>query len=658
LKDLIEEKSKLPKVESVKFQGFDLYKNESSFEVPLQKSVNCLIGANGLGKSSFLNAVMFAITGCVPANPRKFKSAQEYFKTASKFDRTNDYFSGRISEESRPNASVGVTLVFGSTSIFIERLIFSEDNINELRICENGNDWEVLSTDRYTETIRRVSNLSYPLFVFLLHFVSLFDEERHLLMWDDEALTSALFIAFGSSAEFAEQYETLNRKFQRADSKARNARYGAQQEEKRLAEIDETFNPSTGLSAQEIERINAKAEGLRDESDTLQDRLQSKETELRDVELKWFDLTSELSELELEYRNLFNERLQKNSRVSFHPTISNSIEGDECAICGSIDVAKGINDYLAKNQCPLCESSIDDAQDKDDELLEKLKRIDIQIGETRDEMDVIFKQRDRLKYEVSEVRERYLSVEEDYNSFISRNSEHINSMLHTSNLEGNLLQEKIRKIKKSRQGFIEDSEKYYKERDEYRNLIKKYENSLQKSYELGAESFVPRFRELSESFIGLPIDVELEKKKGKTKVGFGLKLRMKDQLRLSPERLSESQRFFIDIALRMSLLEVLSNTPTSIFVDTPEGSLDIAYEARAGDMFSNFTSHENSILMTANLRSSELVLRLAERKRLTGMQVIRMTEWTELSDVQRAEEELFTKAYEEVDKTLRAENES
>lgn len=56
--------------------------------------------------------------------------------------------------------------------------------------------------------------------------------------------------------------------------------------------------------------------------------------------------------------------------------------------------------------------------------------------------------------------------------------------------------------------------------------------------------------------------------------------------------------------------------------------------------------------MTANLRSSKLIERLAERSGEAGMQMVRMTDWTDLTDVQLAEEALFEKAYEDIEKAL------
>jgi hypothetical protein len=58
--------------------------------------------------------------------------------------------------------------------------------------------------------------------------------------------------------------------------------------------------------------------------------------------------------------------------------------------------------------------------------------------------------------------------------------------------------------------------------------------------------------------------------------------------------------------------------------------------------------------MTANLNSSQLLLALARRCGQQHMQLVRMTDWAELSDVQKEESGLFELAYSEIVKALDA----
>jgi hypothetical protein len=153
-------------------------------------------------------------------------------------------------------------------------------------------------------------------------------------------------------------------------------------------------------------------------------------------------------------------------------------------------------------------------------------------------------------------------------------------------------------------------------------------------------------------FKGLRVDIELEHRQGKNDTGFVLLLSLEDQVRSVAVDVSESQRFFLDIALRMALTEFMSETVATLMIDTPEGSLDISYEARAGQMFSNFAERGNFLLITANLRSSALLERLAGKQKRRGMQIERMTDWTDLSEVQQREEGLFAAAYESIEEAL------
>ena len=93
-----------------------------------------------------------------------------------------------------------------------------------------------------------------------------------------------------------------------------------------------------------------------------------------------------------------------------------------------------------------------------------------------------------------------------------------------------------------------------------------------------------------------------------------------------------------------------------MLIDTPEGSLDIAYENRAGKMFADFVDKGYDVIMTANINSSQLLLKLAERCGKDKMKVERMTDWTMLTQVQQEEQEIIEKAYAQIENKLTMQN--
>ena len=170
-------------------------------------------------------------------------------------------------------------------------------------------------------------------------------------------------------------------------------------------------------------------------------------------------------------------------------------------------------------------------------------------------------------------------------------------------------------------------------------------------YDEAEAEFVPSFTSLAQRFLGLDLEIRLETPQ---RVGVNLLLEVKSSARRQVHQLSESQRFFVDMALRMAMIKYMSapENKGTFFVDTPEGSLDIAYESRAGDMFAQFVNDGFRILLTANINTSRLLLSLAEKCGIRKMNLCRMTAWTELSEVQVEEEALFDQAYRQIEKAM------
>lgn len=650
-----------PRIGRVSFRHFDLYSNEPNPDVTIDKKVFCLIGANGLGKSTFLNTLNYTITGAIPDPTRKFQSAQDYLKNAGRRDRTEDYFNGRIREASRALAQATVELVWDHKTVSVTRDLFGTVNVAALEIRDLDSDTvESLTLEdspegdlagRYEQEILSLTNLDeFAQFVFVMHFVATFDEGRHLLMWDDGALTNALYLAFGADPAIARRADKLQNDMDRESSRGRNVRFSAKHVADRIKILAEALQDApTGDHVSEAQ-LHAEHESLIAQRADASDRLRRKLAELRDADLKWTDLSAALTETQLEYRRVFSNRLQKSLSVEHHPLIRATLSENRCAICGTEHVGAIIQAAIAAHECPLCETPIE-ATVTDDGAITDLQRLDRSIAKIRDDLAEILTIRSRVSAEVTAAEETKTGAETALREFEEAEAGSLATLGLSS--DSSTIREQIKKLEAEREGFIAQSEGHYTKRNELREELRVLEKQLKSQYELGALTFVPRFRELAEAFIGLPIDVELEQRTGANDSGFGLRLRMGDQLRALPDKVSESQRFFIDIALRMALSElIMGSGPATLLIDTPEGSLDIAYEARAGAMFSKFVTDGNVILMTANLRSSELIRRLAALEKSAGMQIVRMTDWTDLSEVQQSEEKLFAAAYQDIEAAL------
>lgn len=649
-----------PKIGRISLENFDLYSLQPNVEVVINRKVFCLIGANGLGKSTFLNTLNFGITGAVPEPNRKFVSAAEYFIDASRVSRTEDYFGGRISEASRAIATVTVEMSWPSKTIAVTRHIFEGSQIERLLITDTASQVaEVVSRvdgddsadpqKRYESEILKLTGLEdFAQFVFLFHFVATFDEGRHLLMWDRGALTNSLYLAFGADPAAAKAADKLQHDMDRESSRGRNVRFSARHVTARIEQLSELLKGSESEDHTSKADIQHRHETLLDQHAKAEERLRSKQSEMREADLKWTDLSASLTETQLEYRRLFSARLQKSTSVEHHPVIRASLTEDKCAICGATHAAAAIKARLVAKHCPLCDSPLD-ASPGDAEAIAGLRKLDGDLIRLQSDLASVIAKRQRLSVELASAEGDEVAALEGLHAFEVEESAHL-SLPEAGGFSA--IRTAIERLEAERAEFRTQSIAHYKKRDEIRERLRVYEKKLKVHYEMGSQRFVPRFRELAEEFIGLPIDVALDHHQGTNISGFGLQLHMDGKLRSRPDEVSESQRFFIDIALRMALAEFMSSGPATLLIDTPEGSLDIAYEARAGAMFSKFVAEGNVVLMTANVRSSQLVLRLAELQGRAGMQIVRMTEWTDLSEVQQSEEKLFNDAYNTIDAAL------
>jgi DNA repair exonuclease SbcCD ATPase subunit len=654
-------KISLPQVSMVSLRNFDLYTRKSDANVRIDRNVFCLIGANGLGKSTFLNTINFAVTGAIPDSGRKFQSAQDYYRNASRVDRTEDYFDGRISEENRPLVDATVELSWPTKIIRVTREIFNGSAISSLSIKDLVTGQENLYSPENSKNLSSLNELyeqeilaqtglnDFPQFVFLLHFVATFDEGRHLLMWDDSALTNALYLAFGTDPIAAQAADKLQHDMERESSRARNIRFAARNVTERIEQLMQVLKGDEKEDHVTNTELQAQHEKLIATHSFAQERVRMKQSAVRDNDVKWTNLSSSLTELQIQYKKVFSSRLQNSTAAEHHPIIRATISEDRCAVCGTAHVGESVYEKLASHHCPLCDHVIEGAT-TDSTAIQELQVLDNQIILLRDELSAVLKIRERLIAELQAAESAEIAAESALNFFEEKEQK----FLLKANVGGgySAIKQEIEKLEQERNEFHEQSKDHYRRRDEIRARLHGFEKKLKAQYDSCAEIFVPRFRALAEEFIGLPVDVELEHRQGINVSGFGLRLKMNDQLRATPDTLSESQRFFIDIALRMALSEFMAENSATLLIDTPEGSLDIAYEARAGVMFSSFVANDNKLLMTANLRSSQLVLRLANLQREKGMQIVRMTDWTELSEVQQSEEQLFTKAYQEINEAL------
>lgn len=638
--------------------AFSLYRIKPNVTINVDRDVFCLAGANGLGKSSFIAALNYCLTGGVAPPGVRVDQLPRYQRDASAYGAK--YFNGRITELDRPSASVALRFGIGEFEYRIRRRFFAAYELDEFSVVD-GDGHEVITHEPHLDAEERhklyearlvqdTGLQTFAQFVFLQHFVFSFDEHRHLLFWDTRATELVLYLALGLDPSLAKQVDELRKAAAAAGSQARNAQYQATLARNELDRLTGQLHRKTGVDASVMERFR----GLQADRERITSERNILRTELTDARLEFAEASATLMRKRQEYDEAFMRRLGRTATgPHLHAIVGQSLGDRLCRVCGTQHASGplAIENAIAQNRCPLCSAELVPDSPTSEDAQQRLVALDKELAAASRRTTSLGKMIERLD---GEVRDKQKELGSIISALSEMQANHdLPSEEESADADEALMRERISQLEGSIEVALGRKEEQLQLRAEALATYEPIQAKLKSAWNAAELEFVPRFRRLAEEFIGLPLQVTLDAGSGISGLAH-LALSVNSAHRRRSEQLSESQRFFLDIALRMSLAQHMTrgSSPVCLLIDTPEGALDIAYEAKAGDMFASFTADGDQVVMTANVNTSQLLMRMAERCGRGRMQFVRMTEWTTLTDVQVEEETLFDRAYRAIEEAL------
>src|SRR5262249_17836787 len=224
------------------------------------------------------------------------------------------------------------------------------------------------------------------------------------------------------------------------------------------------------------------------------------------------------------------------------------------------------------------------------------------LSRVRDNVQEVLKELDRLREEEAEAQGKLTKTKTALAAFDNANEGTMLALQQSLSQTGGV-DALLSSYRAQLTSLLAEKKDAEERRAKLKQDLSKRQRDLQKQHLATEKHFVPLFTDLAQHFLGMPLEIKMT---ASELVGVGLLLEVRGTARRELHQLSESQRFFLDIALRMALTQFVSapDAPGGLYIDTPEGSLDIAYEKRAGEMLAKFAAARHSILMTANLNSS------------------------------------------------------
>lgn len=639
---------KLPRIQEIVISDFSLYKLKSEIVLNMNNGVFCLAGANGLGKSTFISILSYALTGIVIDPKKNFSSINsipKFVKDNEKF--AISYFNGRIDESKRDRAYVSIKFSIENIEYYIKRSFFDTSGLTKFSRIDKTTGEETIDQtltsygllSYYKDSFAKdIEVTSFEQYIFLQSFVLIFDESKKLIFWDDAVMNRVLYLFFGIDPQKADIADDLRKKIAKHESNMRNLQWNITQNTRLLNDLIST--EVTGNS-EKIEATIAELESKEEELKRLYEVLQSNQSETKNCELNISNISLKTSNLKKQYDEVFNNMYNVDVPIEKDERIVCMLRNISKRILNNEDVTQDFEDLKYRIKL-VSEQLKSHAKDNNIALL---KSIDENVQKLQNELNDLMSKKERLSEELIQINNSISQITDFIEKFRTENEQIIIQSLKIKTTD---IDKRIEALKSIINKDELKKEEDTKIRDKSKIELSVIEKEIRRNYHNAEERFLPIFKNYANSFIGLDIDVELKS----SSKGIGLVLKVNNTERTERFQLSESQQYFIDIALRFALIEFTSSPNAFMLIDTPEGSLDIAYESRAGKMFGDFVQKGFDVIMTANINSSQLLLQMAKKCRREKMKIERMTSWTILSTVQQEEQDVIEKAFNNIEEAL------
>ena len=429
-------KLNLPQVEKVKLRHFSLFTANPDAEFPSNTGVVCLVGANGIGKSTLLSAINFALTGTVSDPNRPFESMEEYYKFTRNY--SSNYFRGRIAVADEDEAEIALTFRVGIHDYELRRGLFEPDELRGLSI-RNRDTGEVLINADETPRAERhrlyVSSLvehigvaSFEEFVFLQHFVFTFDEQRRTLFWNSRIMDRVLYRAFGVEPDMAKKADSMWREIEGEDSRVRNYQWETTRMRKRINEIRAQTQAASGAQ-HTYEELIGDHKTLSEQFDEQSQRLKSLDDAIKDANLRLAEHSVHETSLRDEYARFFDRRLDLRPSLPQHPLVTQSIADHACGLCGT-ETETAIRTIAAKANgatCPLCDSTLTQERPANGDA-HRLHEVDQEITKAKKQIQEDLKTLERLRKEEATTRKQWENTKEALDAFDAQNSAILTSL--------------------------------------------------------------------------------------------------------------------------------------------------------------------------------------------------------------------------------------
>ncbi|MEN2719555.1 AAA family ATPase [Capnocytophaga sputigena] len=662
----------LPELLSINIKNYTLYPNGLDYTFEFVKGANLVLGGNGMGKTTFVNIIRFAILGLYK-KPFGYTRTYQGNIIEKRQLFPQKYFSSRMDDSVRTDTSptVSISMKINNTTVELTRDLSSitltklkVDGIEVLGDLINQFSYEKLSDIekkdtlpyKYENIIKNNTNLEFDDLIFFVNEVLFFGEDHKTILWNDEGffpdVQSELFNKYFNDPDLDKKRQEAIRKAKYFDSLSRHISEDIRAINKVLSKMKEA--PVTDHSTNkeniaftlidlkaELARMNTKLETIQKERVSKSQHISLLQNDINKISLSVNDKDKQLTQIEEE----LNSHIWETVHPLYHIFIKNIQLNHVCPMCSHPNgelVERVTNE---QNNCFVCGTPISTNTDTDIILRKQFEEISV-------ERKSLYQSINSKKQKIQNIEQEIINLDSEFSNIESRKREIQQNIreLEYENVMSDNSQNSIQPFLDEVNSLTQQKEYYQKQRDEQYDIVTSISNEIEDIITANVQAFSSIFSQYAGKFLGVPCELTYMKQvRDSNKRFYPI---IDGKVRFYEEEMSESQRFFVDHSFRMSILTFFYKTPSFYIVETPDSSLDISYEGNAASVFAEFLKKPNSLIITSNLNNSLFIEHLLNQKDI-DLGIVGLLEIAKQSTIQNTNEQLKL-IYQNIKKRLKS----
>lgn len=615
----------LPVVERLRVLNYPLYpgSTKQGLDLSFDKGVTVIAGINGIGKTTLLNLLLRMLVG--PTNPSKAATrdlglvSKRSLVTSRKFS----FFQDRVGVTLGANATATLTFRIGGKQIAVTRRLTSLE-ITKLAI--SGRTAPTPDNNAFLDQMAELSGLTTAYdFHMVVRYVQFFTEERLPLLWSPTAQLELFKMLFVDET-IGRKLNKLYSEIQGTDTDYRNRTYQYNQRKEKYDEVRSKYQLSDpDLAEVKAQLVLAKAEldganrDYRVANERVAELVKQRDDTDRKIEALQVTLDEEIHAFHQQDAAYIAQAL---------PTLDDKFQllmqglGSNlgCFVCGKggkREVA-AISKRLRDHHCFVCNTSLayPTTSNVTSITAGALRKIEQNIDKLRAEMKAHQKSQQQQD-------EGYANALALVRPAVARRHE---LMMRMEQLEAQIPETTdatqapiLADLEAEKLELDQLAQKRSDLNDQYKRQIDKLSSEMSEiENELGS-----RLTKYAEEFLHEKVVVKFTRNHpfkvatGAPQINlptFRIAMTSSTHLaahdRYTATSVSESQKEFLDLAFRMTLLDMVADDgATMLVMETPEASLDSWFMARAAQMIRKFSPDggQRMLIATSNVNGTMMI---------------------------------------------------